>query len=384
MKLSDQQNIDNLMLTFINSSFCPSQQEHLPIPLYLDELMRTASLQAVPIFIIDALQTYLEGHPNHKPFAKDTFADKARRLQLVGQVMAFERMYAKHERVMADLARLYATRGLRMMVLKGYGLSLDWPISNHRIMGDLDIYISSDKQSEKGKMVPWQVADALVSEQCGIKVDDGHEHHTVFCFNGVTVENHYDFINTKAHRDAPKIEARLKQLAAKNSKKIEVEGATIYLPSADFNAIFLMRHMGQHFAGDNLNLRQMLDWGFFVKAHSHEVDWDATILFLKEIGLYQFFNHINAICVDSLGFAEEFFPRIERNNYWEKRILKDILHPEFEEKKPNGGLLAILRFKTKRWWRNRWKHQLVYNDSLIMTFATLAWSHLKRFKTIKD
>lgn len=381
---SIQHNTYNLLLTLIRSSFCSYPQEHIPLPLDLDELMKTASLQAVPILVIDALNKYLEAYPSHRPFAKDMFADKARRLQLVGQVMAFERMYAKHERAMADLARLYSTRGLRMMVLKGYGLSLDWPISNHRIVGDLDIYISSDKPTDKGNLPPWQEADAVVSEQCGIKIDDGHEHHTVFCFKGVTVENHYDFINTKAHRDAPKIEARLKLLAEKNSKKIEVEGATIYLPSADFNAIFLMRHMGQHFAGEYLNLRQMLDWGFFVKAHSHEVDWDATILFLKEIGLYQFFNHINAICVDSLGFAEDIFPRIERNNYWEQRILKDILHPKFKEKKLNGGLLAILRFKTKRWWRNRWKHQLVYNDSLIMTFATLAWNHLKRFKTIKD
>lgn len=381
---SIQHNTYNLLLTLIRSSFYSYPQVNLSLTLDLDELMKTASLQAVPILVIDALHKYFEVYPSHRPFAKDMFADKARRLQWVGQVMAYERMYAKHERAMADLARLYATRGLRMMVLKGYGLSLDWPTSNHRIVGDLDIYISSDKPTDKGNMPPWQEADAVVSEQCGIKIDDGHEHHTVFCFKGVTVENHYDFINTKAHWDAQKIEAHLKLLAAKNSKKIEVEGAIIYLPSADFNAIFLMRHMGQHFAGEHLNLRQMLDWGFFVKAHSHEVDWDATILFLKEIGLYQFFNHINAICTDSLGFAEDIFPRIERNNYWEQRILKDILHPEFEEKKPIGGLFANLRFKTKRWWRNRWKHQLVYNDSLTMTFATLAWSHLKRFKTIKD
>lgn len=381
---SIQHNTYNLLLTLIRSSFCSYPQEHIPLPLDLDELMKTASLQAVPILVIDALHKYLEAYPSHRPFAKDMFADKARRLQLVGQVMAFERMYAKHERAMADLARLYSTRDLRMMVLKGYGLSLDWPISNHRIVGDLDIYISSDKLTDNGNMPPWQEADAVVSEQCGIKIDDGHEHHTVFCFKGVTVENHYDFINTKAHRDAPKIEAHLKSLAEKNCREIEIEGTKIYLPSADFNAIFLMRHMGQHFAGEHLNLRQILDWGFFVKAHSHEVDWNATILFLKEIGLYHFFNHINAICTDNLGFAEDIFPKIERNHYWEQRILKDILHPEFEDKKPNDGLLAILMFKTKRWWRNRWKHQMVYNDSLLMTFATLAWSHLKRFKTIKD
>lgn len=82
-------NTYNLLLTFIRSSFYSSPQDHLYLPVELDELKKTASLQSVPIFVIDALQTYLEAYPNHKSFAKDMFTDKARRLQLVGQVMAF-------------------------------------------------------------------------------------------------------------------------------------------------------------------------------------------------------------------------------------------------------------------------------------------------------
>lgn len=218
----------------------------------------------------------------------------------------------------------------------------------------------------------------------GIKIDDGHELHTVFNFNGVAVENHYDFINTKAHRDASKIESRLKALAEKGSKEIEVQGVKMYLPSADFNAIFLMRHMWQHFAGEHLNLRQILDWGFFVHAHNDEVDWNETISFLKEICLYTFFNQINAICVDYLGFSEKDFLTIRRNQELEERILMDILSPEFAEKKPNGSLFTVVWFKLRRWWANKWKHQLVYNDNLPSIFATLALSHLKRIKTIKD
>lgn len=211
---------------------------------------------------------------------------------------------------MADWARLYATQSIRMLVLKGYGLSLDWPVPNHRPVGDLDIY-------NFGK---WHEADSLIAKTCGVKIDEGHEHHTVFNFNGVSVENHYDFINTKAHRDAPAIEERLKQLAEKGNKEMEVHGVKIYLPSADFNAIFLMRHMGQHFAGEHLNLRQVLDWGFFVRAHHNEVNWKATIGFLKEIGIYTFFYQINAICVDYWGFPEKNFPAIRRNDTLEKRI----------------------------------------------------------------
>lgn len=261
-----------------------------------------------------------------------------------------------------------------MMVLKGYGLSLDWPVPNHRPVGDLDIYNFGN----------WQEADILICKACGIKIDDGHEHHTVFNFKGVPVENHYDIINTKAHRDAPKIEDQLKALADKNCREIEIQGSKIYLPSADFNAIFLMRHMGQHFAGEHLNLRQVLDWGFFVRAHHKEVDWKAAIGFLKEIGIYTFFNQINAICVDYLGFSETCFPLIERNKGLEERILMDILHPEFAEEKPASGLISILNFKFRRWWHNRWKHPLVYKEWLLPMFMTLLWSHLRRYKTITD
>lgn len=160
-------------------------------------------------------------------------------------------------------------------MIKGYGVSLNWYEPNHRPIGDLDIY-------NFGK---WHEADALVAKTYGIRIDYGHEHHTIFNYKEVSVENHYDFINTKAHRDAPKIEARLKALADMNYREIEVDGAKVYLSSADFNAIFLMRHMGQHFAGEVLSLRQVLDWGFFVYAHHNEVDWKEMIDSLKEIGI---------------------------------------------------------------------------------------------------
>lgn len=339
-----------------------------------NSVLALANQQAIPVLVADGLQIYLATHPEAKPFAQASVADRQKRMQWLGQVVAHERLYTKHEKAMADLARLYAAKGIRMMVLKGYGLSLDWPVSNHRPVGDLDIY----------NFGQWQEADALVAKACGIKVDDGHEHHTVFCYKGVAVENHYDFINTKAHRDAPKIEARLKALAAKDCKEIAVQGAKIYLPSADFNAIFLMRHMGQHFAGEHLNLRQVLDWGFFVRAHHEAVDWNQTIDFLKEIGIYTFFCQINAICIDYLGFDETVFPFVERKEGLEERILADILHPEFAEEKPMSGLLPILIFKFRRWWHNRWKHPLVYKEWLFPMFLTLLWSHLRRYKTIKD
>lgn len=380
--MSDEAGRDNRTMTesdrtllILVKSAVSGDSDDVSINLHdVTDIIAMSNTQAIPVIVVDGLQRYLTKHPDSQPFANESVVDKQRRMQLIGQIVACERLYKKHETAMAELARIYSANGIRMMVLKGYGLSLDWPVPSHRPVGDLDIY----------NFGHWKEADDVVARECSVKVDDGHEHHTVFSFRGVAVENHYDFINTKAHRDAPRIEARLKQLAEKGCREIDVQGSKIYLPSADFNAIFLMRHMGQHFAGEHMNLRQVLDWGFFVRAHSKEVDWTSTITFLKEIGLYTFFNQINTICVDYLGFSEASFPVINRNDNLETRILADILHPEFAEEKPSEGLLPILMFKLRRWWHNRWKHPLVYKEWLLPMFLTLLWSHLRRIKTIKD
>lgn len=331
-------------------------------------LYKMSLCHAVSALVADSLQRSFSSKLSNCIFDSET------RMRWAAQVVTIERLYAHHVQAMADLAKLFASRGIRLMVMKGYGLSLDWPIPNHRTVGDLDIYCF-------GK---WREADVLVAEECGVVVDEGHEHHTVFNFKGVAVENHYDFINTKAHRDAVLIEKKLKDLAGKNCKEVTVHGAKIYLPSADFNVLFLMRHMAQHFAGEHLILRQVLDWGFFIRAHHDEVDWNVSIDSLIESGLYTFFHQINAICVDHLGFEAEVFPPIARQARLEARIFNDILHPEFMNPKPSLGLVPVVIFKFKRWWHNRWKSQLVYKDDLLLTFFTLAWSHLKRWKSIKD
>ena len=296
-------------------------------------------------------------------------------MQWFGRAITAEENYAKHEKAIADIAHIYAQHGIKTMILKGYGLSLNYPVPSHRPMGDLDLYTFGKDRD----------ADYLITQLYNIKVDSRHEHHTVFRFEDILVENHYDFINIKAHRDAALIEEKLKSLANHKFKKINIlDRVEVYLPSANFNAIFLIRHMGQHFAGEHLNLRQLLDWGFFVRANSQDVDWTATTGFMKEIGLYVFFNQINAICVDYLGFEPNLFPPIERNTELENRSLADTLHPECAQSRPESSLVPILVFKFHRWWYNRWKHKLVYSDNLFLTFSTLLYSHLIRIRSIKD
>ena len=281
-----------------------------------------------------------------------------------GEVFSCEEDYQNYKSAIINLAKFYESIGVRMMLLKGYGLSLNYPIPEHRPTGDIDVYLSD-----------WKRGDEEIEKRLGIKVDRSHEHHTVFQFEGFTVENHYDIVNTKEKKSSVALDATLKRLAEGSQRTDE----GIYLPSADFNAIFVIRHLGQHIAGEMVTLRQLLDWGLFIEKHSDAIDWYFVMAYWQEIGISEFARCINRICVDSLGFdVQRFHGELSDNAALSARLLNDILYPEFDGECPQGSFLKEALFKTRRYIANGWKRKLVYKEGLIEAFVTGAFAKLKR------
>ena len=257
------------------------------------------------------------------------------------------------------------------MLLKGYGLSLFYPVPEHRPCGDIDIWLFG-RQPE---------ADKLVAREWGVPVDVHKEHHTTFDVDGIMVENHYDFVNKETHASNARLERLFKQYAAQPGESVAVAGVAVYLPSEQLNALFLLRHAAVHFAAINIGLRHVLDWCVFV-AHCHDrIDWPALYAVARETRMVGFLNCLNALCVDCLGLEAPSLPDFERDAELEKRVLDEILSPAFSGEQPEG-LLRVVRFKTRRWWANRWKHRLVFDEGLAGAFVHSAWAHLKRPRSI--
>ena len=311
--------------------------------------------------------------------------DEVLKYKWMGQSMLIEQKYYRHLDVISKLASFYHQNGINMMLLKGYGLSLNYPRPEHRPPGDIDIFLKSDDGNKK----VWQLGDNDMRKKLGIKVDSSHEHHTVFNFLGQTVENHYDFINTKGTRSSRFIENRLKLLSQKEGQKVGVERDMVELPCADFNAIFIMRHMGQHFAGAEISLRHILDWATFVEVTSKldekdSVRWAEVIPFWEKIGILNFAKCINSVCVQHLGIDSElFYGQLSKDEKLLARVLNDIICPEFSEKK-EGDFFPTILFRTRRFYANRWKRKLVYKEGIIEQFFTGSLAHLKRFRMIKE
>lgn len=287
----------------------------------------------------------------------------------LGQVSYQEELYSQHEHALCSLSDFYKSHGYKMMVLKGWGLSLNYPVPKHRPTGDLDIWMYG-KQEE---------ADKLLENEKGVQPIKS-SHHTIFFYDGVEVENHITFIEVDCHKADGSEKILLKYTKDEPQKAISCLGSEILLPSPNFNAHFLLRHSTAHFSTERITLRHILDWAFFVNKHYQEINWESLYGYAKKGNMHVFLDCQNAICVEILGFPADRFPVRERHPKLEKRIFNDIIYPEFHDVAPNmqQNFIKYCYVKTKRHFANKWKYNITYKESF--------WSILWRFalNRIKD
>lgn len=299
-------------------------------------------------------------------------------LEWIGEVMQnYEARYQQYKKAIADLAGFYNSHGYKMMVLKGYACSLDWPKSEHRPCGDIDIWQFGD----------YKKVDELVAKEKGITIEEDQHHHTIFNWGEFNVENHYDFVNVHSHQSSKALEKIFKELGKDDSHFVELKSTStgsvtkVYVPSPNLHALFLLRHAASHFAAEGITLRNVLDWAFFMEKHSKEVDWEWLMPIIDKYHMREFFNCINAICVEDLGFSASIFPSVQFLPEIKEKVLNDIVNPEFQHVPP-AQLLSRLTFKYRRWKANEWKRKLCYDESGFSNLISGVWAHLLKPKTI--
>lgn len=330
--------------------------EHISCEIAWNDIKTLAERQGLSAIIVDGVEKLPE---SLRP-------PKAIRLQWIGEVLqGFECRYELCRRTIAEMAKFYNSHGFKMMILKGYGCGMDWLKPEHRPYGDIDIW-QFGRQKE---------ADAILAKEKGIAIDNSHHHHTVFYWRDFFVENHYDFINVHHHRSNIELEKLLKELGTDDSYFVDLFGQKVYLPSPNLHALFLLKHTMNDFTAFSITLRQVLDWAFFVEKHTKEIDWKWLTGILEGYHMKDFFNCINAICVEDLGFSPSIFPPVQILSSLKERVLSDIMEPAFTAAEPQR-LIARLAYKFRRWRGNAWKHQMCYSESMWSAFWSGIWAKI--------
>lgn len=286
----------------------------------------------------------------------------------LGYTMYYEGLNKQKLMRINCLSKFLLDNGLNMMILKGFGLSLYYPHPAYRPLGDLDIYIMGEDLNLSSR------ADMLVKSQLKIDVTKSKiGHHSHFDYQGLSVENHYEFSNTYFGGESNYyLERTLKELSTENPRKF----GDIYLPSVNFNAVFLMWHMATHLCSERITLKQLCDWMLFINVEHDNINWSRIETIWRETGLYEFASVINGLLVDYFGMNRGLVPNLSTNVALKRRVVLDSL------KMQRRSQSRVIRFFD--YCANGWKYKLTTKEGWEIYMLKSARLHLFHAKDIKE
>ena len=246
-----------------------------------------------------------------------------------------EERYRHQQQTASKLAARFSEEGLRMLLLKGLGLSRDYPLPEHRECGDIDIYLYG--QSDKGDRVLHEIGAHLYFDV---------PKHSEYVWDGVLIENHRTILNVRRNRTERELNALLVRLLEKDGTHGLVPG--IQAPRATFNAIFLIRHAAVHFQKEGIVLRHLCDWACFLTRHWDEIDHALFRTAMEDYRMDRFADLMTAAAVEYLG-AEVPGPECEAGMLG--RFMEEVLTLSPMPDKPLPRLLRKLSGP----YRNRWR-----------------------------
>lgn len=231
-----------------------------------------------------------------------------------------ENSYAYYVEALKTLCQLFKDNGLTPILLKGYGLSLNYPKPSHRGAGDIDLFL----MDKDGRLATEQGV-ALMARLLGIKAHK-EQHHYAFAFLGLSVELHYDVTDVLWNSESETyMVERLREMVLEGCTPCPgIESAL--LPSAMFNAVFLMRHSFGHCTTASCKMRQYVDWMLFVQRHHPEVDWVSVRHEWQKGGMLPFADGLCTLLHNWLNLDLQLCPTGADEAQVEAYILCDIDH----------------------------------------------------------
>ena len=281
------------------------------------------------------------------------------------------------QEVQQDIIDTMARHGIETLVLKGTHIAQYYPTPELREFGDLDLYFY-DKHDE---------ADRVAREVLKVDVSNDAHHHSKYNYRGVTVESHYDFVNTHYPPSNRRYEAMLKELVG--AKQVL---HTTHYTLHTFEVLFLLRHMACHFASSRITLRDLADWALTCRALQDKVDWPLVERTVSDYGMTEFVSAINNIAHNRLG-AQLKSQKVEESKSQKNALSlchsvtlplmeRDMVYGSREADDKNADGLARLIWKHRRWNALAWKRKMVFNDSpSTLWFASLT-SHAEKPRSI--
>jgi len=191
--------------------------------------------------------------------------------------------YSKQKSVLSELIQVCQNNDMRLLLLKGYDLSLLYPKPQSRPSSDIDIYLFNDY--DKG--------NDLFGSSAGVF----NHKHTSFDYHGVHVENHLTPIDTDTF-----YQKRVEEYLESNMSEVVESKYGYWTFPAISNLVYLTTHAIRHFRLDDLiPLRIFVDIAFFIRAYKDKIDVEECERVMKKLEIDKSLSIFVVIAQEMLG-----------------------------------------------------------------------------------
>ena len=315
-----------------------------------EKLFRLARKHGVVTMINDAIE--------HLPDEQQPQGDIALSWSLSADRTRYH--YNHQAEVLQSIRQKADAQGLRLGLITGMSLSRYYPIPSSRACGDIDIFfLPLSKQNYRQGNILLGCPDA--------ELDGKHAEVSV---DGVPVENHYRFLDLNYLS-----QYRAERYIHSSLKDVSPEG---YL-SPMGNMAYLLMHTVSHLTAKyKLPLRNIIDWGMFLKANSLALSPADCHRVMRRIGMLPAFDILTLLAGEFIGadLSQYISATVRQEDVDRMREL--ILDKKYFEPVPSG-LNPVQRFRL-RWKRNqerRWLYRYLPSSAAERVIFTIKHIFIK-------
>ena len=276
---------------------------------------------------------------------------KAQKIQWALAIENIIKQYNHRKQLSLEVADIWAKEGIKIYGLKGWALSTYYPKPELREFGDFDCYLGAD--FERGNKL---------AIDNGATFDPHDYRHSHIYYKGLTIENHQYFLPIRGNDRNKRLEKYLQTVIPNNQR---IENSNIYYPSPQFHSLFIILHMLQHFLYENITLRHMLDWAYFVNAEKANIDWREFNAKCAEAGATRFVEALNHICTTHMGLNLD-GTLLKSDSRYAEKILQSTLEQSSQKVSGIQGLWRTRYMKVQNIVSQRWRFNNVYDRNFII------------------
>lgn len=195
--------------------------------------------------------------------------------------------YSLQGSIAQEMSDILSKNEIKHVFFKGIQLREYYPVPQSRVMGDIDVLISPDSRER---------AREVLTEN-GFRLVNSNGPVWDYSKNGVTVEVHTKIISGKVGSS----DAESYFLDAIDHAQFDGFSGKL---ENNYHFAYLLTHIAHHFWFYGAGIKLVLDLAAFMKAE--EINLDAVLKIMSEIGLEDFSKVVLSVCQKWFGVGKDY------------------------------------------------------------------------------